>query len=96
VESDFDYSGGASGSWWDGLANITGKILDYKTATAPNAVRWFPYGAMGGGQYGVGANGELIQRGVPAPSSTGLGNLQSLLPLGLLALVAVLLFRALK
>jgi hypothetical protein len=95
VESDFDASGGASGSWWDGLANITGQVLAYKTATASNAVRWLPYGAMGGGQYGVGAGGELIQRGVPAPSA-GLGSLASFLPLGLIAVALILVFRARK
>ena len=93
MESDFDYSGGSSGSWWDGLTTITGQILAYKTATAPNAVRWAPYAS--GQQLGVGANGELLTRGVSAGTSVDAG-LAALIPLALIALAAVLVYRALK
>lgn len=95
MESDFDFSGGASGSWWDGLNQLAGQVLAYKTATAPNAVRWMPYEAGGGPQYGVGANGELISRGLPASTPAAAG-LASLLPLALIAAAVFLVVRALK
>ena len=91
MESNFDYSGGSSGSWWDGLTTITGQILAYKTATAPNAVRWTPYGD--GQQLSAGANGELLTRGLSAGADAGLA---ALIPLALIALTAVLVYRALK
>jgi len=93
VESDFDLSGGASGSWWEGLSNLTGQVLAYKALTSPTSA-FRPYSAAEL-QFIRGANGELIQRGVPA-SSLGLGNLASLVPLALIAVVVVLAVRALR
>jgi len=92
MDSEFDLSGGSSGSWFDGLERIAGQVLAYRTAT--DAPRWTPYG-IGGQQYAVDASGQLIARGVPAPGFAADG-LAALLPLGLLVVAGIFLFRALK
>jgi len=96
MENDFTTSGGTSGSWWDSLTKITGQYFAAQTATSPNAVRWSPYGAGDSVQYGVGANGEVLTRGLPAASAAPFGALQSLLPLILAGAAVFFLLRALK
>ena len=93
---DFNASGGTVGSWWDSLTKITGQYFSAQAATSPNAIRWSPYGAGDAVQYGVGANGEIITRGLPAASAGALGQLQSMLPLILAGAAVYLLIRALK
>ena len=92
MESDFDLSGGGSGSWWGGLERIAGQVIAYRTAT--DAPRWTPYG-VGGPQYAVDASGQLMARGLAAPGSVA-NSIESWLPLGLLAVAAFFLLRALK
>jgi len=90
----FDESGGSVGSWFDSLSKITGQYFAAQTATSPNSVRWQPYASGDSVQYGVGANGEVITRGLPATSP--FGALQSMLPLILAGAAVYLLVRALK
>jgi hypothetical protein len=92
MDSEFDLSGGGSGSWWDGLTKITGQVLAYRTAT--DTPRWTPYG-VGGPQYAVDASGQLMARGLAAPGSAADG-LASLLPLALIAVAAFFVIRALR
>jgi len=93
---DFNDSGGSVGSWFDGLSRLTGQVLAYRQATAPGAIRWQPYGAGQSVQYGVGANGEVLTRGLPAPSASPLGAFTSLLPLLVIGGVIFFAIRALK